>query len=104
MKSPGEGIVRIAEEEKAEMIVMGTRGVGKVNLFVSITKKKRKTEINPGRRQLFWDPMKNSFLSARQRNLSLRAHMDTILQVCNPSHSYIPNDELIEFLEVKLKP
>ena len=30
MKNPGEGIVRIAEEEKAEMIIMGTRGLGKV--------------------------------------------------------------------------
>merc|ERR1711988_1350086 len=27
-KNPGEGIVKIAEEERAEMIVMGTRGVG----------------------------------------------------------------------------
>ena len=27
---PGEVIVRVAEEEKATMIVMGTRGLGKV--------------------------------------------------------------------------
>ena len=30
MKNPGEGIVKIAEEEKAELVVMGTRGLGGV--------------------------------------------------------------------------
>jgi len=29
-KNPGEGICRIAEEEKAELIVMGSRGMGTV--------------------------------------------------------------------------
>jgi len=29
-KNPGEGICHIAEDEKAELIVMGTRGMGAV--------------------------------------------------------------------------
>merc|ERR1711988_2007769 len=35
MKNPGEGIVKIAEEERAEMIVMGTRGVGGMKRAIS---------------------------------------------------------------------
>ncbi len=30
MKNPGEGIVKIADEEKAAIIVLGTRGLGNV--------------------------------------------------------------------------
>jgi len=29
-KNPGEGICRIADDEKADLIVMGTRGMGAV--------------------------------------------------------------------------
>ena len=36
IKNPGEGIVKIAEEEKAEMIVLGTRGLGKVASFFAV--------------------------------------------------------------------
>ncbi len=30
MKNPGEGIIKIADEEKVHVIIMGTRGLGSV--------------------------------------------------------------------------
>ena len=30
MKNPGEGIIKIADEERAGIIIMGTRGLGSV--------------------------------------------------------------------------
>ncbi len=55
-KNPGEGIVSIAEEENAEMIVMGTRGLGKVG-FILLSRWKKKIAVTKRPTITFIDPL-----------------------------------------------